>query len=171
MRCKTVRNLLGRSIRDELAPRIQTRVAAHVRRCPECRRAVAAQERLESLLASVPQPPAVPDGFGDRVLAAARQRSAAQRPVPGGIWRRHWASPTSAMKRTAVQTLALAGGLVLGLLMGQQTWRSAQSWKSPPDVLPDPTAVYELDYLADAPAGSLAQSFLSLTDGRNHNGT
>jgi hypothetical protein len=67
--------------------------------------------------------------------------------------------------------MALAGGLLIGVLMGQQTWRSAH-WSIPQQTVePDPVAVYELDYLTDAPGGSLAQSFLSLTNAPNHNGT
>jgi hypothetical protein len=55
--------------------------------------------------------------------------------------------------------------------MGQQTWRSAH-WSIPQQTIaPDPVAVYELDYLTDAPGGSLAQSYLMLTNAPNHNGT
>jgi hypothetical protein len=55
--------------------------------------------------------------------------------------------------------------------MGQQTWRSAHSSIPQQPVQPDPVSVYELDYLTDAPGGSLVQSYLTLTKTPNHNGT
>ncbi|MFZ5831787.1 MAG: hypothetical protein ACOY3P_16995 [Planctomycetota bacterium] len=36
---------------------------------------------------------------------------------------------------------------------------------------PDPVAVYQLDYLTDAPGGSLAHSYLALTHASDRNGT
>jgi len=72
----------------------------------------------------------------------------------------------------AAQAAALAGGLLIGLLMGQQTWRSVHSsMRQQGGVEPDPVAVYQLDYLTVAPGGSVAQSHLTLTSSPNHNGT
>ena len=67
--------------------------------------------------------------------------------------------------------MALAGGLLIGVLMGQQTWRFAHSSSLQQTVESDPGAVYDLDYLTDAPGGSLVQSYLTLTTAPNHNGT
>jgi hypothetical protein len=47
--------------------------------------------------------------------------------------------------------------------MGQQTWRSVHTATPPEATQGDLLAVYELDYLSDAPAGSLTQAFLTLT--------
>ena len=71
----------------------------------------------------------------------------------------------------ATQAAVLAGGLLIGVLMGQQTWRSAHPSIPPWPVESDPFAVYQLDYLADAPGGSLAESYLTLTRAPDHNGT
>jgi anti-sigma factor RsiW len=171
MRCKAVRNKLDRLSRQELAPRERERIEAHLSTCADCRRLLAAQERLASLLTNLPKPPSVPEGFGDRLMAVARERRAARRPVPGSLWRSRWLSPSASVGRKAAQAVALAGGLLIGVLMGQQTWRSAHSSIPQQAVAPDPVAVYELDYLTDAPGGSLAQSYLSLTKAPNHNGT
>jgi len=53
----------------------------------------------------------------------------------------------------------------------RQTWRSAHPSLPQQTMHADPVAVYHLDYLTDAPGGSLAQSFLSLTGTPSHNGT
>ena len=178
MRCKAVRNKLDRLSRQELAPRLRERVEAHLSVCADCRRHLAAQERLAVLLTNLPKPPAVPEGFGDRLMAAARaprrssgRRQAGRQSMPGSLWRLRWLSPPASVGRKAAQAVALAGGLLIGVLMGQQTWRSAHPSSAQQTVEPDPVAVYELDYLTDAPGGSLAQCFLSLTNAPNHNGT
>ena len=171
MRCKTVRNKLDRFSRQELMPRARDRIEAHLSVCADCRQHFAAQERLAVLLTSQPKPPAVPRGFGDRLMAAARQRKAGRQVVPGSLWRLRWLSPPASVGRKAAQTVAIAGGLLIGVLMGQQTWRSAHSSIPQQTVQPDPVAVYQLDYLTDAPGGSLAQSYLTLTNAPNHNGT
>jgi len=171
MRCKAVRNKLDRLSRQELAPRMRERVEAHLSACADCRRHLAAQERLAVLLTSLAKPPTVPEGFGDRLMAAASQRQAGRQSVPGSLWRLRWLSPPASVGRKAAQAAALAGGLLIGVLMGQQTWRSAH-WSIPQQAIePDPVAVYELDYLTDAPGGSLTQSYLMLTNAPNHNGT
>jgi hypothetical protein len=76
-----------------------------------------------------------------------------------------------AVGRKAAQAAAIAGGLLIGILMGQQAWRSAHSSIAQQATQPDPVAVYRLDYLTDAPDGSLVQSYLALTNAPNHNGT
>jgi len=55
--------------------------------------------------------------------------------------------------------------------MGQQTWRSAHPALPQQALQADAVAVYQLDYLTDAPGGSLVQSFLSLTSAPSHHGT
>jgi len=162
---------------------MRERVEAHLSACADCRRHLARQEGLTSLLTSLPKPPAVPEGFGDRLVAAARERQAAHRPVPGSLWRLRWLAPPGtatnlrsvpglvAVGRKAAQAAAIAGGLLIGILMGQQTWRSAHSSIAQQAAQPDPVAVYQLDYLTDAPDGSLVQSYLALTNAPNHNGT
>ena len=150
---------------------MRERVEAHLTACADCRRHLARQEGLTSLLTNLPRPPAVPERFGDRLLAAARERQAVRRPVPGSLWRLRWLAPPGSVGRKATQAVAIAGGLLIGVLMGQQTWRSAYSSIAQQAAQPDPVAVYQLDYLTDAPDGSLVQSYLALTNAQNHNGT
>jgi anti-sigma factor RsiW len=171
MRCQAVRNKLDRLSRQELAPRMRARVEAHLNVCSDCRRYLAREERLTALLAGGAAPPPIPEGFSDRLMAAARARQTVRRPVPGSLWRLRWTSPSASVGRKAAQAAALAGGLVIGVFMAQQTWRSAHATIPQPTGQPDPLAVYQLDSMTDAPAGSLAQSYLTLTGIPNQNGT
>jgi hypothetical protein len=104
-------------------------------------------------------------------MAAARKRQAGRQSVPWSLWRLRWLSPPASVGRKAAQAVAIAGGLLIGVLMGQQTWRSAHSSIPQQTIELNPVAVYELDYLTDAPGGSLVQSYLTLTKAPNHNGT
>ena len=170
MRCDTVQKKLDRFARQELAPRLRESVEAHLRECEDCRRHLARQERLEAVLTSVSEPPAVPEGFGDRLMTAARQRQAARRPVPElRLLGQRW--PSVPFGTRVAQTAVLAGGLLLGVIMGQQTWQSVHPATTKQTSQADPLAAYELDYLGDAPGGSLAQSYLMLTAASNDNGT
>ena len=56
----------------------------------------------------------------------------------------------------------LAAGLLIGVFMGQQTWRSAHPLNPQQATQADPLAVYELDYLTNAPGDSLAGTYLAL---------
>ena len=150
---------------------MRERIEVHLSQCADCRRHLARQEQLAALLASAFKPPTVPDGFANRLMAAARQRQAKPQSVPGSLWRLRWLSTDTSIRRKAAQAVALAGGLLIGVLMGQQTWRSAHPPIDQQAGPPDPVAVYQLDYLTDAPGGSLAQSYLTLTSAPNHNGT
>jgi anti-sigma factor RsiW len=171
MRCETVRKKLDRLSQQELTSRMREAVETHLSACEDCRRHFARQKRLAAILTSVPEPPAMPQGFGDRVLEMARQRQAAQRPVPGSIWRIGWLRSSGSAGKIAAQTAVLAGGVLLGVFMGHQTWQSAYPTNQRQATQSDPVAVYELDYLTDAPGDSLAGSYLTLMATPKHNGT
>jgi hypothetical protein len=64
----------------------------------------------------------------------------------------------------------LAGGLLMGVFMGQQTWRSVRPSSAQPSRQRDAIAAHELDYLTDAPGVSLAESYLMLTGDSRPNG-
>lgn len=171
MRCEAVRNNLDHLIRGQLALEARERIEAHLKHCEDCRRHLGHQQRLAVLLASLPQPPAVPEGFAERLIDAARQRQASRQPEPASRWRRRWQTLTGPAGRRVTQAAALAGGLLIGVAVGQQTWHSVHPPMSQPTVQPDPLAVYGLDYLTDAPGGSLVQSYLRLTKTPEYNGT
>lgn len=170
MRCKAVRTSLDRYIRQELAPRMQEPIEAHLSQCADCRRHLSRQEALAALLRSIPEPPAVPEGFAERLMAAVRQRQAEHTSMPASRWRVRWSAARKAVGHRAAQLAVLAGGLLIGMLMGQQTWCSVHRSSTPQASQADPVAAHELDYLTDAPGNSLAESYLRLTRVPDKNG-
>lgn len=93
-------------LRGELSPPDRERVARHLERCAECRRAVQAfRGILEKLERSAPRPPEVNWGRYRAELRARLEDRAQPRP---GAWRQWWLRPVS---------VALAAGLVGVLLL------------------------------------------------------
>ena len=72
-----------------------------------------------------------------------------------------------AMKLAAAAVLVM--GLAIGALMGRDTWQSPgiQSGGKSQMAQVEPTAIYNLDYLTDAPKGSLADAYLTLVSATN----
>jgi anti-sigma factor RsiW len=172
MRCQTVRKKLDRLSRQELASRMREAIESHLSTCEGCRQHLARLERLATFLTSVPEPPSVPEGFCERLFVVARERQAAQRPMPESIWRMGWLRSSASMGMRVAQTAVLAGGVLIGVLMGQQTWLSAHPVNQRQTTQADPVAIYELDYLTNAPGDSLAGTYLSLTAAlKQNNGT
>ncbi len=172
MRCKTVQKRLDRFVRRELEPRLQAAIEVHLEQCDVCRQHLAQEERLTAILKNTAEPPALPKGLEDRIIEAARRRQseyvvagpASGSPSSKRSWNRKkgWRALVPSSTRTA-QATVLASGILLGILMGQQTWHSVHSSISLPASQNDPRTAYRLDCLSDAPDGSLAESFLVLT--------
>ena len=160
MRCEQVRQKLDAYAANELTAGVREKVENHLAACDACRQALARQRELAALLRGVPAPP-VPEGFAARLMAAARERvSARERPVtaPASPWR-WWTSVPASMRLAAAAVLVIS--LSLGALMGWDTARGGAAAPSA-SAQADPTAVYNLDFLADAPSGSLAEAYLTL---------
>jgi hypothetical protein len=69
------------------------------------------------------------------------------------------------MAHRANAAAAIAAGLVLGVVLGQQTWRFSASTTGHDRLTTsaDAEMVYSLDYLSGAPRGSFTDAYLSLT--------
>ncbi len=161
MRCGTVQPQLDRFARQEISPQVRTAIETHLRECPECRADLARLERLAALLAETNAPPGVPEGFGDRLMAAARQRRAS-RPAPRSL--------SATLAEYAARAAVLAAGLLVGVAMGQQTWQSVHAAGMRQTCPGDSLANYAMDSMSDAPGGSLAESYLALTTTSNDAG-
>jgi anti-sigma factor RsiW len=171
MKCQTVRTKLDVYITQGLAMPVREAVAAHLRTCSQCRQELVGLEQLAALLKRDVAIPPVPEGLSHRVMAAAQQRlSARQSPetVPWNI-RRWWFSFSFPMR--VAGPAALAAGLLMGILMGRQTWQSINVSTAQQSRQADISAIYELDYLTDAPNGSLTETYLSLMQSPKSNGT
>jgi anti-sigma factor RsiW len=164
MRCGTVQRKLDAYAAEELTPSLRRKMEAHLEACPACRRELARLRELATLLADAPAPPPVPDGFAERLMAKAPRRLAERQAAPRPAWHplRWWAEAPAMMRAAAAAVLLI--GLAAGTLMG---WQTSQRAATSQTMAADPVATYGLDYLADAPEGSLAGVYLSLASSRD----
>jgi len=155
--CSRVRRQLGAYLDGELSQNRRTAVERHVVRCKSCRIASESLHRLERALRIVEVPPA-PPSLAWQIMAKAREHQNAE--MERNVIRLGHRLPTS---RPWTFKIAAAAVLVFGLAAGSYMGRSvSQTVTTQTAVQADPLAVYNLDYLADAPEGSLADSYLAL---------
>ena len=164
MRCEDLRDKLDAYASGELPQDQRGGVASHLESCGQCREALGRLRRLALVLGQAQTPP-VPAGFSDRVMARSRARSASPQSVASWNLLLWWQGAPLTARMVAAATLALA--LVSGLAVG---WSTAESPRrgdaGSPTARGDPLGGYSLDYLGDAPDGSLASSYLALVSGR-----
>jgi len=81
------------------------------------------------------------------------------------IWRIILKIPITKFAVAAVLVI----GLAIGMLMGRDTWKSQgiQSVGKSQMAQVEPTTIYNLDYLTNAPKGSLADAYLTLVSAIN----
>jgi anti-sigma factor RsiW len=166
MRCEDVTTRLDSYASGELQPTLAAKVAAHLDSCESCRQSLGRLKQLAAVLGQTSAPP-VPDGFAARLMAKARSRRVA---VTSAGWNplRWWRLVPAPMHAAAAAVLVI--GLAVGLLMGWKTSPASQAPPAQAAVQADPLDAYNLDYLGDAPSGSLADSYLALVSGRNGEG-
>lgn len=158
MECRDVRERLDAYADAEVPSAERQTIEDHLRSCGPCGSALDHLRKLGRVLggASVP---GVPEGFAGRVMARAKERIA--RPTP--------ALPAPARFGLIRAAWRVAAGLVVGLgaggLMGLDAFRPPPVPVAAvrPEESADPLAEYGLDFLGDAPSGSLAQTYASLT--------
>ena len=102
-----------------------------------------------------------PDEFQSLLSRAAKGASTHQ----PNLWRIIFKRPITKFAAAAVLVI----GLAIGVLMGRDTWQSSgiQSVGKSQMAKVEPTAIYNLDYLTDAPKGSLANAYLTLVSATN----
>ncbi len=165
MWCVKVERKLNAFLDAELTAAERARVEVHLRECASCREALDRLRGVAAALAQAPAPPPVPDGFAERLMvrAARRAEHTSHRPVVVRLW----PSFSPAMRVAAAAMLAL--GIGLGALM---EWDLSRTPSKPSRLAAaaDPNAVYGLDYLSEAPDGSLAGVFLALASAANERG-
>jgi len=164
MRCEKVQSRLPAYSSGELPTDVREAVQTHLGRCAACQAALTRVDALAAILASAQTPP-VPGGFAARVMAAARRRQATEAFV-GWNPLRWWRLTSTPLRAAAAAVLVV--GLTVGMVMG---WTSMPSpAQAPAAAQADPLEVYHLDYLGDAPAESLTNSYLTLVSGHNGEG-
>jgi putative zinc finger protein len=160
MGCREVQQKLDLLARQEVTPSERERIEIHVASCNTCRQSLKRLRDLEDVLAVLPTPP-VPEGFAARVVAMAGQQAV---PTRQPTQPRFAPSAWGRVRFTAVSAAAMAAGLLLGLFMGYETWRSGGP--GPRGVASqsvDVLAASGFESLVEPGGDSLAQSYLSLT--------
>ena len=159
MRCRKARLTIDAYVSGELGPRDRVAIEEHLKACDGCRQAATVSRRLVALGQALPMPP-VPEGFAQRLQVLARQRIA--RPmlaVPSWSLAAWWRMASAPVRAAAAAVLVF--GLGTGALISWSTWQPSAAppvQASQTDLL----ASYNVDYLTDAPNGSLAQTYLAL---------
>jgi len=164
MRCADARTRLDAYLAGELPPGISGDIDGHLANCLPCREALARLRQLAEMLRQSQTPP-VPDGFAERVMMAARQR---RKDTPAIVLSWNPLAWRLSEPMRAAAAAMLVTGLGLGILMGRGAWRGPYPVGAVART--DPLAIYNLDYLTDAPNGSLSQSYLALVSGQNGQG-
>jgi anti-sigma factor RsiW len=169
MRCGRLRKSLDTYVLGELASDERRQVEAHAAECAGCARMLAERSELLAALRAVAPPP-VPEGFADRVTAAAEARRAVRpRSVPGRPRGGRWAGLVE--PRRVAAAAAMAAGVALGAWLGQQTWQAVEVSRGRAEAsgaAASPAST--LDYFVDFHDDSIAQTYLLLTSARDNGG-
>lgn len=171
MNCEHVRNKLNAYMDAELPEATVEKITIHLEACQDCSKVFSRLQNLTHILAEV-SIPEVPKGFADRVLAHVYGHSTSitsKQRTHVSVFR--WWSPRFLTTQRAAAAAVLIVGLVIGALMGRDTWQSpvTQSGGKLQMAQVETTDIYKLDYLTDVPKGSLADAYLTLafeTNGR-----
>jgi len=169
MRCRKVQEDISAFLDGLVPPDRHAALEAHLRGCPECQAELTRLQRLSSLLEGTPAPP-LPAGFSQRLMARAHQRQPQRHRFPilfsglMDLWR-----PMPAARRVAAVAMVVIG-LAVGAFMGRDTSRTMAAARPETSQVSmvDSVDSYNLDYLTEAPRGSLADVYLTLaspTDG------
>ena len=161
MDCKHFAKHLHAYVDGIVPPVVGAAMQAHAASCPACRREVESLAQLGAVLRVAAPIPPVPEGFAARVMAhAVEQKRQAPMRLVALFTRFAWWEDLARPARAAAAAVLVAG-LALGAVMG---WDANRNGRSPSSVVtqPDALAAYNLDYLAEAPAGSLAQVVMAL---------
>jgi anti-sigma factor RsiW len=164
MRCQVVQQKLDLYAGQGLAGPEREQVEVHLRSCPACQHALARQSRLQTLLQTCEVPP-VPEGFAARVLArAGTQPLVVARSSPS----RGFLPDVTGRKFGAALGMVgtMAAGLLIGLLLGHETWQSGRRGISESNQAKSMGA-FGMDRLIDPGDDTLAQTYLQLTSPRD----
>ncbi len=160
MRCDRARKSMDRYLIEGLSREERAAFEAHLDVCQDCQRRIDSLRRLVAVLQGEPVPP-LPDHFADRVMARARREGQSFRPTSGvrravRLW---WEEANVASIANAAA--AVAAGLLLGLVLGEQSW---QRVVERPTIHRDSEALESLDFLSGNSGMSFTETYLSLTN-------
>lgn len=164
MHCENVQQQVNRFAAGDLPVADRQAVQAHLAECAACRAKLAELDALAGVVVGTPTPP-IPSGLAFRVMVVARKRQEAQ---PVAVWNllRWWRLTSGPMHAAAAAVLIV--GLTVGMVLGLTSAPLAARAETAAQVAP--ADVYQIDYLGEAPSGSLADSYLTLVSATNEGG-
>jgi anti-sigma factor RsiW len=165
MRCEDVQHNLPSYADGAIPPNERKTIEAHLRGCLACRAALTQIDPVAAVLIQS-QAPLVPPGFAEQVMARARYRITRTRRMWSPV--KWWRSAPAPMRGVVAAVLVL--GFLGGVMMGRDASRTPGNRASAVASETDPLDGYNLDYLSDAPEGSLANSYLALVSSRDGEG-
>jgi len=168
MYCDWIQECLSAYLDGEIGEQMRAQLDEHLASCEGCREALARLRQVDALLGSA-SAPAVSERFTDRVMAQAREHAAGRRQAFREFWSPfHWWESSSLPMRAAAAAVLMVG-VAAGAFMARDTWEPAPSQPvvSVQSAEADVLATYNLDYLTDAPSGSLAQIYVTLASAPN----
>lgn len=161
MNCGRCRKRMGAYVDRAVLPTVRAEMDEHLATCASCRAEMEAVEKLGDVLRAGSPPGPIPEGFAARVMARADGEEEARRRI-SWPWVQSWAwRETTAGPVRAAAAAVLVVGLAIGGLMGWDLSRARRGGGSPAGDAKE-VAAYSLDYLGDAPDGSLAQVVLAM---------
>lgn len=165
MRCEDLRQALANYAQGRVPVHERQVIEAHLRDCPACRAVLAEMDPVAAALVQSQAPP-IPAGFAERAMAAARSRIA----KPAATWNPllWWRTASAPMRGAAAAVLVV--GFLGGVMVGRDAVRTPANQAAGVTSPSDPWEGYNLDYLGDAPEGSLANSYLALVSGHDGEG-
>ena len=162
MRCKKAQRSLEAYLGGELTEKERARIERHVASCAECARALDHARQLRKTLGENMTPP-LPGGFHAQVMARAREHAGERRWSERILSPFGW-GPAMPVGLRAAAAAAVIVALGIGMLIGRDMWRIEQPQEPRPAQVAeaDPVRLYRIDYLAEAPEGSMAGAYVSL---------
>jgi anti-sigma factor (TIGR02949 family) len=155
MRCDEVQEKLNAYYDGEVKPEVRMKIEEHLRGCPECRQVQDSLKQLGQLLNRISIPP-VPEELAMKIMTKAGSVLTGSPPDLYSSRRIvTWWQSVSPAARTAAAAVILLG-LGLGLLTGRDICQNHAQIASP-------STLDGLDYLTEAPTGSLPEVYLRLT--------
>jgi len=159
--CQKTQQRLSAYLDGEIPPELGKRIADHLDSCPECRQAMDRLQKLGPILQGI-SVPAIPEHLTERVLVLAQERLERRRPTRVRRWFgfRWWTAESMAMR--AATAVVVFIGFAVGTFLGWNSWQGSVDTLVPPSTKHvDVEAVYNLDMLGGAPAGSIEQAYLA----------
>ncbi len=165
MNCQDMQNRISDYLDGRLSRAERDLVKTHLIECPFCSAALAEVDPVANVLLRS-EDPVVPPDLADNTMAAASRLVRRNQPAAWSLlsW---WRLAPLSMQAAAV------GVLVIGLSLGRILGKSVATSPEPATATmtqTEPIDIYQLDYLEEAPSGSLADSYLALIMASNGGG-